>query len=149
MPRHLPSLDSEAARDVVTGVDVVVVEEDGALAGPLCLALQSGGCRTRWLADGREAVSVLAGGAEPTLQPRVVLLAWDLPGLDGLGVLACLLGAGALERTRVVIRAERASEADMRHARMLGAHEQVTERLAVPELVEVVHRALRASAEVP
>ena len=149
MPRHLTSLDPGAARDVVTGADVVVVEPDRAVAEPLCRAIESGGCRTRWLADGRQAVAELAGGTQPPLQPRVVLLAWDLPGVDGLGVLACMLGAGALERTKVVIRAEGASEADLRHARMLGVHEQVTEPSGVAELVEVVHRALHGSAKVP
>ena len=149
MSRHLTSFDSGAGRYVVTGVDVVVVEQDRALAQPIRRTLESGGCRTRWIDDGREAVTALAGGAEPALRPRVVLLGWDLPGIDGLGVLACMLGAGALKRTRVVMRADGASEADLRHARMLGVHEQVTEPSTVAELVAVVYRALRRSAEVP
>ena len=65
--------------------DLIVVEDDPALADMLRYALESGGFTFRHYATGPEALEALlaldTGGARP-----VILLDIDLPGLDGLSL---------------------------------------------------------------
>jgi CheY-like chemotaxis protein len=100
------SASGESAED---RVDVVIVEDDDSVVGVLRLALESLGMTSRRLADGAEAVAALAGPSPP-LRSRVVLLDWDLRGLDGLSILRRLAGDGRLAGTRVIMLTARASE---------------------------------------
>jgi DNA-binding response OmpR family regulator len=107
----------------------------------LRLALQSLGLSSRRLADGAEAVAALAGDSPP-LTSRVILLDWDLPGLDGLSILRRLAGDGRLSTTRVIMLTARASEEETLKALELGADDFVTKPFSVPVLVERLRRAL-------
>ncbi len=126
----------------VGGPDVVVVEDDQALASLLVDSLQTRGHRTRWLADGQEAVKALVEANAGTA-PRLVVLDVDLPGLDGLSVLRRLAGEGVLSRTRVIMLTARAGEAEVLEALELGAFDHVAKPFSVPVLMQRVRRALR------
>ena len=122
-------------------VDVLLVDDDAALAGLLLHALETRGFRTQWLQDGEAAVEALVG-EHPALRARVVLLAGDLPGLDGAGVLRALGAAGVLARTRVVMLTARPGEAEALRTLELDAFDHVAKPVSVPVLLQRIRRAL-------
>ncbi len=124
-----------------TAVDVVIVEDDPVLGRLLEHALQTRGYRTRWITDGDAAAADL-GAAEPELLAPLLLLDWDLPGLDGLRVLQTLRERGVLERTRVIMLTARGSEAEVLEALEAGAVDHVTKPFSVPVLMQRVRRAM-------
>ncbi len=123
--------------------DVVVVEDDEALAALLLHSLETRGYQTRWLSDGREAMDALAG-PEATLTSPLLLLDVDLPGVDGLTLLRRLAETGGLRRTRVIMLTARAAETEVLEALELGAFDHVAKPFSVPVLMERVRRALRS-----
>jgi CheY-like chemotaxis protein len=122
-------------------VDVVVVEDDQSVVDVLNLALESMSLSSRRLGDGNDAIVALAADPPP-LVADVVLLDWDLPGVDGLSILRRLAETGVLERTRVIMLTARASEEETLKALELGAIDHVAKPFSVPVLVEKVRRAL-------
>ena len=124
-------------------VDVVLVEDDPALAALLMHALESDGVRASWLPDGQQASDRLCGPC-PALRARVVLMDVSLPGLDGLTLLRQLAAADALRATRVIVISARASEGEMLLAFSLGAFDFVAKPVSVPLLMQRVHRAMHA-----
>jgi len=121
-------------------VDVLVVDDDDALASLLVHALSTRGYRTYRLADGAEAVAALL---DPDgLQARVILLDVGLPGLDGLSVLRQLAHRRVLARTRIIMVTLRASEGEALQALELGAYDHVAKPLSVPLLLHRVRQAL-------
>jgi diguanylate cyclase (GGDEF)-like protein len=123
-------------------VDVLVVEDDPAIARLLQHALETRGLRNEWVGSGEKAAGLLTGPA-PELRARVVLLDVDLPGLDGLGVLRLLSQARMLERTRVIMLTVRTHEAEVVRALELGAFDHVSKPFSVPVLLQRIRRALR------
>jgi DNA-binding response OmpR family regulator len=123
-------------------VDVLVVEDDPAIARLLQHALETRGLRHEWIANGQKAAALLTGPA-PELRARVVLLDVDLPGLDGLGVLRLLAAERMLERTRVIVLTVRSHEAEVVRALELGAFDHVAKPFSVPVLLQRIRRALR------
>ncbi len=122
-------------------VDVVLVEDDDALAGVLLHGLTTRGYRVHRFHDGAEAAAALEGPT-PTLAARVVLLDWGLPSLDGLRVLRRLADSGALGRSRVIMLTARDSESEVLQALELGAFDHVAKPFSVPVLMQRVHRAM-------
>jgi diguanylate cyclase (GGDEF)-like protein len=123
-------------------VDVLVVEDDPAIARLLQHALETRGLRHEWVANGQKAAALLTG-PQPELRARVVLLDVDLPGLDGLGVLRLLAAERMLERTRVIMLTVRTHEAEVVRALELGAFDHVSKPFSVPVLLQRIRRALR------
>ena len=121
--------------------DVVLVDDDDALAGVLLHGLATRAYRTQRFEDGQDAVAAMEGaGAE--VVPRVVLLDWGLPSLDGLSVLRRLSHSGVLARTRVIMLTARDSESEVLQALELGAFDHVAKPFSVPVLMKRVHRAM-------
>jgi DNA-binding response OmpR family regulator len=82
------------------------------------------------------------GGAEPGLRAPVLLLDWDLPGLDGLRVLRTLREHGVLDRTQVIMLTARGAEGEVIQALEAGAIDHVTKPFSVPVLMQRVRRAM-------
>jgi diguanylate cyclase (GGDEF)-like protein len=122
-------------------VDVAIVEDDAVLGALLEHALQTRGYRTRWITDGVAAATELAA-TTPELTAPLLLLDWDLPGLDGLRVLGRLRERGVLARTRVIMLTARGGEAEVLEALEAGAVDHVTKPFSVPVLMQRVRRAL-------
>jgi DNA-binding response OmpR family regulator len=141
-PAPLPATDIESENGtVVQHVDVVVIEDDVVLARLLVHALETRGYRTRLISDGEIAAAELAGAA-PTLGAPLLLLDWDLPGLDGLRLLRTLRERGVLDRSRVIMLTARGTEAEVLQALQAGAADHVTKPFSVPVLMRRVHNAL-------
>jgi diguanylate cyclase (GGDEF)-like protein len=127
----------------VAVTDVVLVEDDQTLAALLRYALEARGYSFLHVDDGDAARTLLGGGA-PDVAARVVLLDWDLPGVDGLGVLRAMREHGALERTKVIMLTARAGEAEILRALDAGASDHVAKPFSVPVLLGRVRLALDA-----
>jgi diguanylate cyclase (GGDEF)-like protein len=121
--------------------DVVVVEDDDALAAVLLHGLATRSYRTQRFDDGNDAVAALQGPS-PQVSARVVLLDWGLPSMDGLRVLRRLSETGVLTRTRVIMLTARDSESEVLQALDLGAFDHVAKPFSVPVLMKRVHRAM-------
>lgn len=122
--------------------DVVVVDDDEPLAALLLYALETRGYRTRWLKDGEEAATLLAG-PNPSLRAQVLLLDVDLPGLNGLSVLRRLAQDGVARHTRVIMLTVRSAEAEVVAALELGAFDHIAKPFSLPVLMQRVRRALQ------
>ena len=121
--------------------DVVLVDDDDALAGVLMHGLATRAYRTQRFDDGQDAAAALEG-PRASVVPRVVLLDWGLPSLDGLSVLRRLSESGVLSRTRVIMLTARDSENEVLQALDLGAFDHVAKPFSVPVLMKRVHRAM-------
>jgi diguanylate cyclase (GGDEF)-like protein len=141
--RVLPSGWEPGQGDGPRSVDVLVVEDDPAIARLLQHALETRGLRHEWVDNGETAANLLTGNA-PELRARVVLLDVDLPGLDGLGVLRVLSRERLTERTRVIMLTVRTHEAEVVRALELGAFDHVSKPFSVPVLLQRIRRALRS-----
>lgn len=129
-----------------TGVDsttdVVLVDDDDALAGILLHGLSTRAYRSERFTDGEEAATALQGPT-PKVSARVVLLDWGLPSLDGLGVLRRLAETGVLGWTRIIMLTARDSESEVLMALDLGAFDHVAKPFSLPVLMKRVHRAMQ------
>jgi diguanylate cyclase (GGDEF)-like protein len=140
--RVLPAGWEPGQGDGPRTVDVLVVEDDPAIARLLQHALETRGLRHEWVDNGERAAKLLTGPA-PELRARVVLLDVDLPGLDGLGVLRILSRERMLDRMRVIVLTVRTHESEVVRALELGAFDHVSKPFSVPVLLQRIRRALR------
>ncbi|HYH83808.1 MAG TPA: response regulator [Longimicrobium sp.] len=140
--RVLPAGWTAERPDAAEQVDVLVVEDDHALARLLLHALETRGYGARWMEDGREAADALTG-SRPRLRARVVLLDVDLPGMDGHAVLRALARDRVLERTNVIVLTVRAHEAEVVQALEEGAFDHVSKPFSVPILLQRIRRAMK------
>lgn len=122
---------------------MVVVDDDEALSSLLIQTLDTHGYSTRFIADGEEAVEMLAGD-NPSIQAKVILLDVGLPSLDGIGVLRRLGQDGILRRTRVVTLTARTGEDEVMETLNLGAVDHVAKPFSVSVLMQRVSRAMEA-----
>jgi diguanylate cyclase (GGDEF)-like protein len=122
-------------------VDVVVIDDDPALADLILHALGTRGLTTRWLRDGDTAVAELAGPT-PSLRAGVVLLDVDLPGRDGFTVLRALANDGIVARTHVIMLTVRSSESEVVKALEMGAADHVAKPFSMQVLMRRIQRAL-------
>lgn len=123
-------------------VDVALIDDDAVFAEPILEALRTRGYRTRWITDGEEAAQQLAG-PQATVRAPLVLLAWELPGRDGLMVLRTLAETGGLNETRVLIMVNgRYTNGETLRALELGAHDHLSKPVEVPALMRKVRLLL-------
>jgi diguanylate cyclase (GGDEF)-like protein len=124
-------------------VDVLLVEDDAAVASLLVHALESRQYQVRWLRSGQEAATALLGD-KPAIRARLILLEVNLPELDGLALLRSLSEQDVLRHTRVIVLSSRTTEAETVQAFELGAFDYVAKPFSVAVLTERIRRALRA-----
>ncbi len=124
--------------------DVVLIEDDEALADLVLREMRAHGFSAVWLKDGYSAVSSLTGLA-PRIRSRMVLLDLHLPGLDGLSVLERLANDGVLRRTKIIVLTSLTSVDSVMWAGKLGASEYLSKPFRVVALMERVRAALSPS----
>ncbi|MBA3645248.1 MAG: response regulator [Gemmatimonadaceae bacterium] len=132
-------------RDAVASVDVVIVEDDEALAAVLEHSLTNQRLTVRKFSDGENALSALLG-EKADVFPRVILLDVDLPGANGLDVLRRLKSAKVTDRSRVIMLTGRTRESDILTALDLGAADHVSKPFSIPVLMQKVRTALAETA---
>jgi diguanylate cyclase (GGDEF)-like protein len=130
------------AGEAQASLDVLVVEDDETLAELLVHALHTRGYRVHRLADGLSAADALAG-ENAFLNPRVVLLDVDLPGMDGISVLRHWKEAGVLAQTRVIMLTVRSSEPEVLETLKLDAFDHVPKPFSTSVLMQRIRRALQ------
>jgi diguanylate cyclase (GGDEF)-like protein len=123
-------------------LDVLVVEDDETLAELLMHALQTRGYRAQRLSNGLSAADALSGDSA-FLQPRVVLLDVDLPGMDGISVLRHWKEAGVLAHTRVIMLTVRSGEPEVLETLKLDAFDHVPKPFSTSVLMQRIRRALQ------
>ncbi|MBA3891483.1 MAG: response regulator [Gemmatimonadaceae bacterium] len=122
-------------------IDVLIVEADEALTDLLTHTLEARGYRTLALLDGHDALTWL-GPDSSAPGARVILMAVDLPGLDGLALLRRLKEMGITRTSRVIMLTARASEPEVLEALRAGAFDHVSKPFSVPVLMQRVSQAL-------
>ena len=134
-----------AGADGVSGnvhsVDIVIVDDDEALAGLLEHALVTSGYGVHIYRDGESAAEGLLA-EPPAVVPRVILLDVDLPALNGLDLLRRLHRAGITNRSRVVMLTARVGEQDVLTALSLGAADHVAKPFSVAVLLQKLRTVL-------
>jgi len=121
--------------------DVVLVEDDEALSSVLIEALRTRGWSAERIREGDRAAALLAQDP-PQLRARLVLLGWDLPGLQGPEVLRRMSEAGVLRDTRVIMLTSYVSEQEVHRVHRLGAVDHVAKPFSVPALMQRIRRSL-------
>lgn len=124
-------------------VDVLLVEEDAAIATLLIHALESRQYAVHWLRSGYEAAAALLG-EQPAIRARLILLEVNLPELDGLSLLRSLAAQDSLRHTRVIVLSSRTTESETVQAFELGAFDYVAKPFSVAVLTERIRRAMQA-----
>jgi two-component system OmpR family response regulator len=115
---------------------VLIVEDDGDLAGALRLELAHAGYEVRDVGDGPAALRL-----ESEWKPELVLLDLGLPSLDGLEVCRRLR---ASTRAPILILTARDAVADRVRGLDAGADDYVIKPFSLDELMARVRSALRA-----
>ncbi len=121
--------------------DVAIIDPDATLASVLAVALERQGLRAIHFQDGGEALDQLVGPNRRPL-PRVVLLEFDTPGVEGLQLLRRLGEDGALSRLRVLMLTARTQESDLRRAFELGAVDVVKKPFPAALMMQRLRRTL-------
>ncbi|MEZ4399691.1 MAG: response regulator transcription factor [Kofleriaceae bacterium] len=121
--------------------DILVVEDDEAIATGLSLNLRLAGHRATVVGDGDAALTTIAGQVFD-----LVLLDINLPRKNGLDVLAALRGADNF--VPVIVLSARDGEYDKVAALRLGADDYVTKPFALAELLARVDAVLRRALAV-
>jgi DNA-binding response OmpR family regulator len=118
--------------------DILVIEDDPAVAGVLHLALQSEGHTVEVAADGAEGLRYLQ-----QRRYRLLLLDLLLPGLDGMGVLRALRQEPAWRPPAVIILSALPARANVARALEAGADDYLPKPFDVIDLVLRVSLWLR------
>src|SRR5262249_53046950 len=119
--------------------DILIVEDDDAIAAGLALNLKIEGYAPTAVPDGETAQARLADRAFD-----LILLDISLPQKSGLDVLAELRQGG--DRTPVIVLSARRDEFDKVAALRLGADDYVTKPFALAELLARVAAVLRRAS---
>ena len=118
--------------------NVLVVEDEPAIAEAVVSRLRSEGFEARWVGDGAQAVELCR-----QLRPDLVVLDLMLPGLDGLEVCRRIQ---AERRVPVVMLTARDDETDLVVGLSVGAEDYVTKPFSPRELVARIRAVLRRVA---
>ncbi|MBX2810328.1 MAG: response regulator transcription factor [Myxococcales bacterium] len=122
--------------------EILIVEDDEAIAAGLALNLKLEGYASKIVHDGQEAVSAI-----DELGPDLVLLDISLPRKNGLDLLREVRATG--NRVPVIVLSAREGEYDKVAALRLGADDYVTKPFALAELMARVQAVLRRSQPSP
>jgi DNA-binding response OmpR family regulator len=124
----------------VTPVEILIVEDDDAIATGLALNLRLEGYPSRIAEDGEQAARLIAERC-----PGLILLDIGMPKKDGLQLLAELREGG--NRVPVIVLSAREGEHDKVAALRLGADDYVTKPFALAELMARVAAVLRRARD--
>ncbi len=120
--------------------EVIVVEDDPALAELLTFGLEARGYRFRHFRNGREALEVLkAIDTQGSAQPPLLLLDVDLPALDGYSIFEELQQA-CPGKFRVVFTTVHGSESEQLRGLEAGAMDYMVKPMSLRVALEKIRR---------
>jgi DNA-binding response OmpR family regulator len=122
--------------DRVTGLNVLLVEDDEAISGPLKRGLRREGYSVRLLGDGPRALSA---GLDPAV--GLVVLDVGLPGMDGLEV--CRLLRSARPKLQILLLTVRPEEAHAVDGLDAGADDYIAQPFRFAEVLARIRAAAR------
>ncbi|MEM7286273.1 MAG: response regulator [Actinomycetota bacterium] len=120
--------------------DVMIVDPDAMLTSMLDGHLTDKGLDVVTIGTGGEAASWLIHDRRPA--PRVLLLEFNTPGLDGLQLLRQLRRSGCLDRTRVLMLSATVRDDDLLAAFELGAQDAITKPFSMAIFDNRLNRVL-------
>ena len=120
--------------------DVMIVDPDDMLTSMLSGHLTDKGLDVVAIRTGGEAASWLLHERRPA--PRVLLLEFNTPGLDGLQLLRQLRQSGCLDRTRVLMLSATVRDDDLLAAFELGAQDAITKPFSMAIFDNRLNRVL-------
>ena len=132
----------ERTKESESQEEILIVEDDAAIATGLALNLRLEGYASSVVHDGDQVAAAVAEH-----KPVLILLDLSLPRVDGLQVLGDLRRNG--DRTPVIVLSAREGEYDKVAALRLGADDYVTKPFALAELMARVAAVLRRARVVP
>lgn len=136
-PSAAPELALEDATDIP---EVIVVEDDPALAELLSFGLEARGYRFRQFRNGREALDVLKGlNTAGATQPPLLLLDVDLPALDGYSIFS-ELQRDCPGKYRVVFTTVHGSETEQLRGLEAGAIDYMVKPMSLRVAMEKIRR---------
>ena len=117
--------------------ELLLVEDDAAIARPLLRALERAGHATRWVTTGGDAeVAVF------DTEPELVVLDLGLPDIDGLEV--CRHLRSSHEHLPIIVLTARREELDIVEGVEAGADDYMTKPFGLSELLARIRARLRA-----
>lgn len=118
------------------GPRVLLIEDDGGIAGEITEELESRGFAVTHIADGPEGLrAALAGGSDVMIVDRM------LPGLDGLTLIETMRGRGL--RTPVLVLSALSAVDDRVSGLKAGGDDYLTKPFAMEELLARTEALLR------
>jgi DNA-binding response OmpR family regulator len=133
----MPSVAGRTGRNAV-GEEILIVEDDGAIAGALQYKLARAGFSVKWAPDAPEALRLFRG-----FRPDLVLLDLMLPG--GSGIRVCERIREADRDVVIVMITAKDAEEDKVRGFEAGADDYVTKPFGMKELLARINANLRRS----
>lgn len=117
---------------------ILLAEDNESVGNTTCRYLESVKFRVHWVKDGRSAVE-----AALKLEPDVILMDIQMPGVDGLQAIRELRKASVLEETPVVALTGLAMLDDANRCLAAGASNYLSKPYRMKELVDLVQQLLK------
>ena len=137
---HPPPPTSDASEGATDVPEVIVVEDDPALAELLTFGLEARGYRFRHFRNGREALDVLKSmDTRGSPQPPLLLLDVDLPALDGYSIFEELQKENP-GKFRVVFTTVHGSETEQLRGLEAGAMDYMVKPMSLRVALEKIRR---------
>lgn len=121
--------------------EILIVEDEAALAEVLRYNLESEGYRVRHARDGEEAEVMMSED-----RPDLVVLDWMLPSVSGIEICRRLRAKPETSALPILLLTARGEEADRIRGLSTGADDYVVKPFSVPELMARVRGLLRRAA---
>ena len=121
--------------------DVVLIEDDAALAGSLLHALESRGHKAHWMKSSAVGAKGITGD-NPAMRAKVVILDADLVGVDGYAILRKMIRDRV--PARVIMMSVHSREDQVMAALEAGAYDHIAKPFSIPILMHRVKRALES-----
>lgn len=125
---------------MVTGADILIVEDDPTIGRFIELELMHAGNEVRRVTSGEEALEAVSERA-----PALVILDIMLPGIDGLEVLKKVRAAG--HKMSVLMLTARSETQDVVTGFDAGADDYLRKPFEIPELLSRVRALLKRAGE--
>jgi two-component system, OmpR family, phosphate regulon response regulator PhoB len=125
----------------MSAVNILVVEDEPAIAELLCVNLRHAGFTPQAVASAEDAQRIIRG-----VLPDLIVLDWMLPGSSGLALARMIRGDSRTKDLPVIMLTARAAEEDTVLGLEAGADDYLTKPFSPKELIARIKALLRRRA---